>query len=703
MPPHATQRVQSGAGLDAVFSPRSVAVVGASPDPASVGHRLLASIRSHGFIGPLYPIHPRAKDIAGLPAFATVTDVPGPIDLAVVAVPASAVLQVAQQCAVKGVRALVVVTAGFREAGAEGADAERRLGELARASGMRIVGPNCLGVVNADPAAPLHAIFSDTPAHGGPVALMTQSGALGIALLERAHRLGLGIGRFASMGNKVDVSGNDLLLHWESDPGVRVVLMHLESVGNPRNFVRIARRVMATKPILLVKGGRTAAGAKAAGSHTGAMMDADTLVDAMVQQAGVVRVGTVEELFDAALALSLQPLPKTGHVAIVTNSGGPAILLADALPAGGLELATLSPATLEACRARLPHGAAIANPLDMLAGASPATLTACLADLLSDPGVGSVVAMVTPLSPDDQPWAQAILAARAASPGKTLVAVLFGRDPSSAGFQALVSGGVPAYTFPENAAQALAAMQRLARARATPGEPSPAPSKPPTSRPARAGWLPAEEALKEVAALGASPPESRLCPDVASAAGAAQALGFPVAVKVQATGLVHKTEAGAVRLGLRSVDDVAREGRAAWASVQAAGHVPTGVLVQRMAPEGLDLLVGVVRDAKFGPVVSVGLGGIYTEVLRDVATRLAPVSPQEAERMLASLRCAPLLRGVRGEPPRDTAALRDFIVALAQLACDDAGIAELEVNPLRVLAQGKGLVAIDARLRVGEG
>lgn len=669
----------------------------------------MKSILDHGFRGTVHPVHPTAPVVLGRPATASVLDVAGPVDLAVIAVPATAVVKVAEQCAQKGVRGLLVVTAGFRETGPDGAELEARLGRMARDHGMRIVGPNCLGLVNADPAVRLHAIFSDTPADGGPAALMTQSGALGIALLQRAHEVGLGIGRFVSMGNKVDVSGNDLLLQWENDPQVKLILMHLESVGNPRNFVRIARRVAQTKAVLLVKGGRTSEGAKAAGSHTGAMVEADALVDAMVEQAGVVRVATVEELFDDALALALQPLPAGNRVAIVTNSGGPAILLADALPRGGLRLAGFTDATLEACRARLPAGAAIANPLDMLAGASPAALTACLRDLLRDPQVDSVVALVTPLAPDDTPWAAAILEAARDAKGKPLVAVLFGRDSSAEGFRRLVGGGVPTYTFPENAAHALAAMHHVARLRRRPPALHPGPSlpgRPPGSltlkRPARdeAGWVSTHEAMLAVAGLGAAVPAMRSCSDPAQAAREAEELGFPVAVKVHARGLVHKTEAGAVLLDLKSSADVRAAAEAAWRRVSAAGFPPQGLLVQRMAPAGIEMIVGAVRDPKFGPVVSVGLGGIYTETLKDIAVRLAPVAPDEAERMVASLRSAALLKGVRGKGPADAAALRDFIVALGRFIADDDSIAEVEVNPLRVLAVGQGTVAVDARLRL---
>ncbi len=702
MTPKPPARIQSAAGLDAVFSPRSVAIIGASPSPASIGNRILTSLLQHGFRGTVHPVHPRAAEVLGRVAYASVKDIPGRVDLAVIAVPAPAVLDVVAQCGEKGVRGLVVVTAGFRETGVAGAAVEHELGELARRHGMRLVGPNCLGVINADPTVRLHAIFSETPTTGGPVALMTQSGALGVALLDRAKALGLGIGRFASMGNKVDVSGNDLMLHWESDPGVKVILMHLESVGNPRNFVRIARRVMRTKPVVLVKGGRTSEGARAAGSHTGAMVEADALVDAMVEQAGVVRVGTVEELFDDALALALQPLPKGDRIAVVTNSGGPAILITDALPAAGLRLAELSPQTLAACGPRLPAGAPVSNPLDLLAGASPDNLSACLKDLLADPNVDAVVAMATPLSPDDRSWAEAVLSAQAVARGKPLVTVLFGRDATSAGFRQLVAGGVPTYTFPENAARALGAMYRVTQCRERPlPADEPASVQRSVFRPgAAAGWVSGEEALAAAQALGAATLDLRLCATPKEAGAAAEAMGFPVAIKLQADGLVHKTEAGAVVLGLRSAHEVVDKAGAVWSHVAALGHRPTGILVQKMAPAGTEILVGGMHDAKFGPIVTVGLGGIYTEALHDVSMRLAPVTQQEARQMVDSLRGAALLRGVRGEPPKDVEALCSFVSALSRFVAEHGDVAEVEVNPLRVLPEGQGVVAVDARLRL---
>lgn len=696
-------RVQSATGLDAIWSPRRLVVVGASPDPGNVGHRLFAAILANGYTGEAIPVHPKAPEVLGRPAYPTVEAVPGPVDLAVVAVPAQAVLGVVEACARKGVRGIVLVSAGFRETGPEGVEREQRLAALLRASGMRLVGPNCLGILNADPAVRLHAVFADMPVHPGGLAIMTQSGALGIALVQRAHDAGLGVARFASMGNKLDVSGNDLLLCWEDDPQVTAILVHLESVGNPRNFVRIARRVAAKKPVLLVKGGRTAVGAKAAGSHTGAMMQPDALVDAMVEQAGVLRCATVEEMFEVAQALS-QPLPAGPRVAIATNSGGPAILAADALAGCGLALADLQSATLERCRKRLPAEAAVANPLDLLAGATPATLTACLTDLAADPGVDALIALVTPLAADDTPWADAIVQVATRKPR---VAVLFGRDANSPGAQRLAAAKIPCYAFPENAARALGALRALQRLRDQPlghhpelaGHIASAKQRLARAVPDAQGWLPTSTALEVAAALGLGIPAMRLAATPEVAGEAARQLGGLVALKAQAPGLVHKSDVGGVRLGL----DPSAVQAAAMAMQEALaqrGLPEASFLVQAMAPPGVDVLVGAVRDPQFGPVVSFGLGGIHTEILHDVAFRLAPVTDAEAHRQTRSIRGYPILAGVRGAAPSDVAAAEQALAAIGQLLDQDAQVQEFEVNPLRLLPQGQGAVAVDVRIRV---
>ncbi|MBI2079089.1 MAG: CoA-binding protein [Euryarchaeota archaeon] len=504
------ERVQEARGLDRVFSPRAVAVVGASTDPNAIGHQVLRNILEGGYRGAVHPVNLRGDAVLGKDAFRSVLDVPGPVDLAVIVVPSAAVLGVAEDCAKKGVKGLVVISAGFREAGPEGAERERRLEGILRRSGMRMVGPNCLGIINSNPYIRLNAIFGVATHRFGPLAIMSQSGALALALLAHSADIHLGVARFASMGNKADVSGNDLLLLWEHDPDVKVIAMYIESFGNPRNFVRIARRISRTKPILVVKSGRSTGGARAASSHTGAMAEADRYVDALLDQCGVLRAATVEELFDEALALSLQPLPRGPRVGIITNSGGPAIMAADALDAAGLRLADLSAGSLDALSAILPPEATPGNPIDLLAGGGAAGYARAVEVLAKDPGVDAIVVICTPIMADDTGIAEALVRASRTVGAKPVLCVFFGRAAGSPGSTRLVDGGVPSYAFPESAVRSLGAMWRLSQYRSRPEGKVP-PLSVDADRAARFlapgrerpdGWLRQDDALELLAAYG---------------------------------------------------------------------------------------------------------------------------------------------------------------------------------------------------------
>lgn len=706
-------RRQTKEGLDAILAPRAVAVIGASPKQGSVGHALLRSILGGGFRGPVYPVHPTAREILGQRTYASVLDIPGPIDLAVVAVPAAAVVEVVRACGRKGVRGLVVVSAGFREADEEGARREADLREAVHAFGMRMVGPNCLGVLNASDAVRLHATFGERAVLPGSAALVTQSGAVGIALMEHAAHVGLGLSRFVSMGNKTDVSGNDLLLLWEDDPEVQQVLLYLENFGNPRNFVRIARRLTRTKPILVVKSGRTARGARAAGSHTGALMQSDALVDALLEQCGVFRAQSVEELFDAATAFASQPPMAGGRVAIVTNSGGPAILAVDALEGVGLGLAEFSAATVARVSPFLPSASHPVNPLDLLAGGDARAFEASVAAALDDPGVDGVLAIWTPLEPGQSAQAEAIAAAArardAGAAAKPVVAVVFGHGPGTPAFEALRAGHVPAYAFPENAVRSLAALRQAGAWRARPEEPDAEPRVDAAAvrailsaaRPGPDGWLPMRDALAVLDAYGIRTPRRAWAADRAALVQAAATARYPAVLKLDAPGLVHKSEAGAVRLGLTDAKAAVDAYDAAVAAVAARGYTPSGALLMEAVPDAPEVLVGATQDELFGPVLACAAGGIYTEILRDAQVRLAPVSAPSAQRMVARMRIAPILAGARGRPAADVDALADVLVRMARLATDFPGIAEVEANPVRVLARGSGAIAVDARLRLG--
>jgi acetate---CoA ligase (ADP-forming) len=692
--------------LDPILRPRSIAVVGASRRRATIGHEIVANLIRCGFTGPVYPVNPGARAICAIPAWPDVTSLPEAVDQAIVVVPAPAVAGVARQCAERGVRGLVVISAGFGEAGEEGAARERELTAIVRESGMRMVGPNCMGVLNADPAVSMNGTFFTGLPPFGRAAFVSQSGALGLSVLDYAREYGIGIAQFVSVGNKPDVSVNDLLEAWEQDPGIDAVLMYVENFGNPRRFLEIASRMTRVKPVVAVKAGRSAAGARAALSHTGALAASDAAVDAMLRQAGVLRAGSVEELFDYAMAFSGQPLPASARTAVLTNAGGPGILAADALEAAGLEVAPLAPATVERLRPLFPGYASIRNPLDMIASATAPGYRAALGALLDDPGIDAVVAIfVPPLGVSQADVSAAIAGATVERGGsKPVLAVLMGHDGLPQGKAGLHPAGIPAYVFPESAVRALGAM---ARQRARQARPPAVFEVPPLDRarvdavlrrqPAGVRKLPEVEALAVIEACGIPVAAARLARTPAEAAAIAAGMGEPVALKAVAPGLVHKSDAGGVELGVSpgGVEPAAR-GLLERVSRALPDLVLDGVLVQAMVPPGREVIVGGRRDPAFGPVVMVGLGGVLVEALRDVAFGLPPLARDEVRRMVRSLRGVALLDGVRGTPPVDFGALEGAVLAVARLMEEFPGIAEVDVNPL--VLRPDGACAADARV-----
>ncbi len=701
-------RRQAREGLDAIFSPKVVAVIGASPKEGSVGHSLVATMLAGDFAGKVVPVHPSADRILGLEVYLDVEAIPGPVDLAVIAVPAAAVLDVAKACGRKGVRGLLVVSAGFREVDAEGAAREEELRRIVLDSHMRMVGPNCLGIINNSPAVRLNATFGSRPILPGSAALVTQSGAVGIALMEHASHVGLGLSRFASMGNKTDVSGNDLMLLWENDPDVRQILFYLENIGNPRNFVQIARRITRAKPIVVVKSGRTAKGASAASSHTGALSQSDSLVDALFEQCGVLRAQTVEELFDYASVFASENPLSGPRIAIVTNSGGPAILAVDALATAGLEAADFSSATKRLLERALPRASHPTNPVDLLAGATPESFESCLRAVLADDGVDGVVAIWTPLGEQQAAQADAIARAMQAS-SKPGVAVLFGHGPGTPGYDLLKTAKVPVFTFPENAVRSMGALRATAvwRARAEEGPAATRPGAPAartvlaSAQPTAGGWLAQRDALRLAQAYGIQFPVHAWATNGEEAGRAAAGIGGPVAIKMEAPGLVHKSDSGGVRLGV-APGDAAAAFDDLTAHLSARGFAVSGGVVMAMAPAGTEILIGATQDMLFGPIVACGAGGVYTETLKDVQLRLAPLMRGDAARMVERLRIAPILAGARGAQPSDVPALHGMLEQVAQLALDLPEVQEFEVNPVRVLPKGQGVLALDVRARVGQ-
>jgi len=703
------ERIAAANALSAILRPKGVAVVGASRDRQSIPGQLFWNLLRYGFSGAVYPVNPQARVVQGVQSYPSVEAIPETVDLAVIAVPAEHVAEVARQCARKGVRALVVISAGFAEAGPEGARRQEELLRVCRASGMRLVGPNCMGVVNTHPEVRLLATFAPHPPPRGHVGFMSQSGGLGLAVFEYAARVGLGLSSFVSVGNKADISGNDLLQYWEEDPDTRVILLYLESFGNPRKFARIARRVARRKPILATKSGRSPAGARAVASHTGALVaGSDAVVDALFSQAGVIRTDTLEEMFDVAMLLAHQPPPRGRNVAILTNVGGPGILCADACEGQGLRVPPLSEIAQKRLRDLLPPHAAVTNPVDMTAAARPEHYREALRILGEESEIHALIAIFIP--PATIPASEVAQAVREGA------AEVWGRKPVLAVF--MTPGGIPreprdgeipfpVYEFPERAAIALA---RAARYGEWLGRPVPGPPELSGIRREEAvgevawalaeggGWLDPERTRRVLSCYGLPILDQRVATTPEEAGELAETFGGEVALKAVAPDLVHKSEVGGVRLGLRGREAVRTAAEEMRARLQKSGILLRGFLVQPMAPPGVEMIVGVVHDPTFGPVVACGAGGVLTELLRDVAVRLVPITEQDAQEMLSQLRMAPLLHGYRGMPPRDTQALVDILIRVGALADDLPEVAELDLNP--VLVHESGATIVDARLRV---
>lgn len=695
--------------LKLFFNPRAVAVIGASRQRGTIGGEIFHNLLTFGFKGPVYPVNPTADVVQSVPAYATIEAIPGPVDLAIIVVPANRVVEVAAGCGRKGVKALVVISMGFSETGTEGQSQQAELVRVCREAGMRLIGPNCMGIINTDPDVQLDATFAPNVPPPGRVGFSSQSGALGLAIIEHANSLGLGISTFVSVGNKADISGNDLLRYWESDPGTDVILLYLESFGNPKKFSQIARRVGRKKPIVVVKSGRSAAGARATSSHTGALIAAsDVTVDALFRQAGVIRTDTLEELFDVASLLVNQPLPCGNRVGIITNAGGPAILCADACEARGLDVPVLKEASQAKLRAFLPAGASATNPVDMIASAPAEHYRQAIRIVAGDENVDALIVIFTPplVTRAEDVAREIIEAAKTIDGSKPILSVFLSAQAAP---EELRSSDIriPAYSFPETAAIALARAARYSQWRARP-ETSPArftdvrrdeaASIVATALARSDGWLTTEETTELFSCYRLPLIDQTIVKSPEEAASVAGKMDCEVALKVIAPGVIHKTEAGGVRLNLRGDKQVQAAAREMRASLEANGNSPTGFLIQRMAGKGVEMIVGVVHDPQFGPVVACGAGGVQVELLRDVSVRLTPLAREDASEMIRSLKTYPLLNGFRGGPVCDVAALEEGLLRVSTMVEDNPQIAELDCNPFVV--QEHGAVILDARVRV---
>jgi acetate---CoA ligase (ADP-forming) len=699
------------AAMRAFLAPRSVAVIGASRQRGTVGAELFHNLLAAGFNGPVYPVNPNTPVVQSVLAYPSIAEVPGPVDLAVLALPAPKVVSVAQECAAVGVRALVVVSAGFAETGPEGAARQQELLAVCRAAGMRLIGPNCLGIVNTSPAVRLDASFGPAVPLPGRIGFLSQSGAIGLAVIDYAAKLGLGLSSFVSVGNKADISSNDLLDYWEEDPDTAVALLYLESFGNPRRFSRIARRVGRRKPIVAVKSGRSAAGARASSSHTGALLAAsDVTVDALFRQAGVVRTDTLAELFDVARLLADQPRPRGRRVGIVTNAGGPGILCADACEAAGLQVAELSSALRARLAEALPAEASTANPVDMLAAAPAEHFRRTVELVMAFGEVDSVIIIfIPPLLTEPAEVARAVRAASDAARRAIPVLTVFMSAEGSPPELRVGDSIIPNYAFPEDAARALGRVAEYGSWRERPEgrvlglagvrrDEAAAVLAAALAEGSEPHWLAPDQVATLLDCYGIAMAPWRMAGTPQQAGVAAAELGGPVAVKAVAPGMVHKTEAHAVRLDLIGADQVQMAAEEMRAAVAAEGYTVDGFLVQRMVAGGVELLVGVVHDPSFGPVVACGAGGTAVELLKDVAVRLTPLTDRDAAEMVRSLATFPLLDGYRGAAKADVAALEELLLRVAALVEAHPQVAELDCNP--VLALADGAVVVDARVRV---
>ncbi len=695
--------------IDAFFSPKSVAVIGASTNPDKLGYAVVKNLLDGGFsaTGKVYPINPTAPEILGFATYPSVLDVPDPIDLAVIVIPYLHVPDALRTCGQKGIQSAIVISAGFREAGPEGLERELELVQICHEYNLRLIGPNCLGVI--DSFTPINASFAAGTPPSGPLAFMSQSGALGTAVLDIALAGHLGLSKFVSLGNKADVSEIDLLKAWVKDDHSKVILIYSEGMPSGQEFIRVARDVTRYKPVVAIKSGVTQSGSRAVSSHTGSLAGSEQAYQAAFQQAGILRADSMESLFDMALALGYQPLLKGDRIAIITNAGGPGILATDALEKNGLSLARFELETIYALEQYLPDAASAANPVDVLGDAREDRYRFALEQVAKDPNVDGIIVLLTPQAMTEIDATARSVGSIAKTLSVPVLGCFMGEARIKSGIDVLTSFGVPNYPFPERAANAFRAMSLY---RSIKTRPELVYEQYPVNREVvkkvfdqvrseNRLTIGDAESRQVLEAYGLRIPRSEIAETPEKAAAIAAQIGFPVVLKIASPDILHKTDIGGVKVGLQNATDV----RDAYELMvyRAQRYIPEariwGCLVQEMAPSGgLEILVGMNRDPQFGPLITFGLGGIYVETLKDVTFRVAPLSRQEAEEMLVQVRAHALLDGVRGQPPMDKAAIVDALLRISQLVQDFPEIIEMDINPLMVYHAGEGALALDMRL-----
>jgi len=695
--------------LDEFFHPQSIAVIGASRSPGKVGHDILKNLVHYGYKGNVYPINPSSTEIMGLTSYPSVLDVPHIIDLAIIVIPPKNVLDIIEQCGMKKIKAAIIITAGFKESGVEGARLEHDLVVKAREYGVRFIGPNCLGII--DTHAMVNASFAAGMPKKGGIGFFSQSGALCLAVLDRALPEDIGFSKFISMGNKADISDTDIILALAEDPDTKVILGYIEGVNDGRRFMEVAAEVSKKKPIIVLKSGTTSSGAKAASSHTGALAGREAAFRAAFQQSGVIQAHSIGDLFNYALAFANQPLPKGPNTAIITNSGGPGILAADACDKSDLQLVPLHKETVDELRGFLPSVASFYNPIDILGDADAGRYEKALQTILKDSKVQGTIVLLTPTAVVNVDETAEALARIAHSFDKPMLSSFMGKQRVESGAKILMRNNIPNYSYPEEAVQSLHAMYRyhvwIKR-----------PEKKYTYfeglknrvinifddvKKTNRDRLTDAEIHDVLHAYGFKQPKGLFARTSEEAVAAAKGIGYPVVMKIVSPQIVHKSDIGGVRTGLNNKKEVEN---AFFDITTHVKHImPTahiyGVIIQEMIRSGKEVIVGITKDVQFGHMVMFGLGGIYVEVLKDISFRVTPLSSEDAHEMIRETKTFPLLRGVRGEPEADIEAIEKSLLLLSQLASDFPQIIESDINPLIVKKRGEGVVAIDARFTIG--
>jgi acetyltransferase len=695
--------------LDNFFKPDSVAVIGASREAGKVGYELLKNLIKNGFLGEIYPVNPKADEILGLKVYQSVLDVPGRIGLAVIVVPARFTPAVMEDCGKKGVDSSIIISAGFKEAGSEGTKLEQEISKQAQKFNMRVLGPNCLGLI--DTTSKLNASFAPGSPSKGNIAFFSQSGALGTAILDWAVEGNIGFSKFISLGNKMDISESDLLMALADDPDTNVILGYIEGVKDGKAFMKAAVEATKKKPVIIVKSGSTAAGARAASSHTGTLAGSENAFRAAFKQCGVIRAPTIESLFDYAIVMAYQPLPEDKRLAILTNAGGPGIIAADACEKSELTMANFQQHTLERLRNSLPPTASIYNPIDVIGDAKADRYLTALQAIKNDENTDMVLVLLTPQATTEADLTAEAVIETFSGVNKPVVTSFMGGASIKQGLDILNDNKIPNFPNPERAIAALEAASRFSNWKNTP--PSQEAEKLNIDREkvseilVRAehqseNTLTGSDAMQVLSEYGFAVPKMTFAETGTEAVAAADEIGYPVVVKIASPDILHKSDIGGVRLGLNSASEVEQ----AFEEVVSAARrfMPSalimGVTVDQMVPRGKEVILGMAKDPDFGPMLMFGLGGIYVEVLKDVAFRIAPIDRREATSMISEIRAYQLLRGVRGEDPADIQAILDSLLKLSQLVTDFPEIIEMDINPLMVMSTGQGAVAVDCRISV---